>query len=105
MKQALKRDWEIVRIFLILAVLTVGFVWGVQGLILTPTATPHIRSYNSTGSTPADMGPHRDVVVLGKLGIYPRGLSLSLPERHIPSPVLADPSRDKETESAKGSHK
>ncbi len=40
MKQALKRDWEIVRIFLILAILTVGFVLGVQSIILTPTATP-----------------------------------------------------------------
>jgi hypothetical protein len=37
MGQVFKRDWEIVRIFLILAILTVGFVLGMQSLILTPT--------------------------------------------------------------------
>jgi hypothetical protein len=39
MRDAYKRDWEMIRIFLILAALTIGFVWGMQGFILTPSAT------------------------------------------------------------------
>ena len=84
MKQVLKRDWEIVRIFLILAILTVGFVWGVQSLILTPTAAPQVQGSSLTGSTPADLGVHEDIVVLGKLGIYPEVLNQQLPRQRIP---------------------
>lgn len=33
-----KGDWEMIRIFLVLAVLTAGFVWTFQWLILTPVS-------------------------------------------------------------------
>lgn len=69
MRQVLKRDWEIVRIFLILAVLTVGFVWGMQSLILTPTAAPHLTNFNQSGSSLADTGLQREETILGNLGI------------------------------------
>ena len=45
MEPVIKRDWEIVRIFLILALLTVGFVWGVQSLLLAPA--PSVRLHSS----------------------------------------------------------
>lgn len=44
MEPVIKKDWEIVRIFLILAILTVGFVWGVQSLLLAPTPSVRIQS-------------------------------------------------------------
>ena len=95
MRQVFKRDWEIVRIFLILAILTVGFVWGMQSLILTPTAVPHLQSYGQTGSSPADTGPHYEALALGQLGIFSGALSLPASVFEVPERKPADASSEK----------
>lgn len=95
MKGVLKRDWEIIRIFLILAILTAGFVWGVQGLILAPTATTRIPGYSLSESVRADRELHRGDIVSGRLGIYPAALNLSLPKPRIPLRTPSSPSTQK----------
>ena len=95
MRQVLKRDWEIVRIFLILAILTVGFVWGMQSLILTPTAVPHLQPYSQTGLTPADTDAHSEALALGKLGLFSSALSLPATVLEAPLRHPADASSEK----------
>ncbi len=84
----IKRDWEIVRIFLILAILTLGFVWGVQSLILTPTNTAHVQNYSVSGLTPADTGMHKSEVII-------QGLEI-LPERALTITPLREPALSKD---------
>lgn len=83
-KQLLKRDWEMVRIFLILAVLTAGFVWAVQSLILTPVTIGHNPGYKSPHSMPSGRVLHKDAVRADILGT-PSGVeSLFLQEGQLP---------------------
>lgn len=86
-KQTFKRDWEMVRIFLILAVLTAGFVWAVQSLILTPVTIGHIPGYKSLRSMPSSMALRKDVVRAEILGT-PSGVeSLFSQEVPLPEPI------------------
>lgn len=66
MNQVLKKDWEIARIFFILAILTLGFVLVLQSLVLTPTTGPQ--------NADSAKGPSLETATLGKLGIYPEAL-------------------------------
>lgn len=59
MEPVIKKDWEIVRIFLILAILTVVFVWGVQSLLLAPA--PSVRLHSSA----SHMDSHQKLSDLG----------------------------------------
>jgi len=56
------RDWEMARIFLVLAILTLGFVMGLQSLILTPVTTGHSRGYMSSRPKPLSTELGRDEV-------------------------------------------
>ena len=93
MKQKVNRDWEMIRIFLILGLMTLGFVLVVQGLTLTPATRPRTQDYNQLESELLSMESHKDGAALGKIGILPGALSPSLPKLRIPLKPQSDPSK------------
>ncbi len=101
MKWILKNDWEIARIFLILALLTFGFVWALQGLILPPPTMPHMQSYSQKGLEQEGKGSRRGDVFLEKsdsdLGVF----DLSLLKKPTPLRSPASFSIKKRNQSTK----
>lgn len=104
-KQTLKRDWEMVRIFLILAVLTAGFVWAIQSLILTPVTIGHSPSYRSH-SMQSDRVLHKDAVRANVRGM-PLGVeNLFLQEEPLPGRSrFSDPTHKWMSSEAGDSHR
>lgn len=98
-KQTFKRDWEMARIFLILAVLTAGFVFALQGLILTPVTTGRIPNYKSPQSMPLSRELHMGGVEASVLGTWSDGESLSLLREQPHSQSQAAPSKRRSTSS------
>lgn len=93
-KQSLKRDWEMVRIFLILAVLTAGFVWTVQSLILTPVTIERIPGYKSLRSMPSSTVLHKGAVRAKILDTPLSVESLFSQEAPLPEPIQSFPPSD-----------
>ncbi len=95
-KKAIRRDWELAQIFLILGLLTLVFVWLFQSLILTPVTTGHSPGYKKPHPRPSDMGLHMDGVRAGGLDRPLSGESLFLPIEQLPERFLFSPSKDKQ---------
>lgn len=83
MKQKLNRDWEIVRIFLILGLMTLGLVLILQGIILTPSSRPRTADHNALESELSSTEPYTDAAALGRIGILPGALNRSLSKPSI----------------------
>lgn len=95
-KRINKRDWEIAQIFLILAVLTAGFVWAIQSLILTPGATGHNPGYMTTHPTPLNRGLDKDAVRADVLGKPSDDEYLFSPIKRLPLRFQSSSSKDKQ---------
>lgn len=95
----IKRDWEMARIFLILAVLTAGFVFALQSLILTPVTIGRIPGYKNLPSTPLGRGLHKDAVRANVFDTFEDAESLFSPEAQPLEPSPSSDSIDRSTSS------
>jgi hypothetical protein len=79
------RDWELIRLFLILGLMTSGFVLIFRGIILSPSAMPRNPEDNERVGALVSRASRKDVVFEDRLGIWPLVLSPSLlaPRSHF----------------------